>query len=458
MDYLDSTRNIHGKDVKLVIIFDGEFRRLEDLKSNPEFLNKYESLNPDFPKLDRQKYAQALYSKDFKEFAEYQKKETLKNRINGLKEEDASEEDINAALKQETLLKFWSKIRYFEQEVPFDEFRKTTISIFSKILFYIIENNPECLISDSLTIEIKLVKVKDMEFFFYYNHEASDLETACFYCSGLWFIQAIVMPFFVLQKTDFAYIEKFVMHEFTHHLDFVREYLVWDTRYNAKIKKVAKKRSAYNINYLYTSLFNLRQEGLADFNARKNSDKLDIDTQGIRAYNEKMIILSKTRLKKYSQTLYEERISTGDMSASGEYTMGRNMCLIIALCIAKKMKKPYIMIVNGLEQRGYYFSELNKYLNNNNRIYIKELHPDVISQAIREISPAVHYYFVRLYEGSCDELGIEEKNRIMTSRRFYALVKQAIQTYKDERKAKLSKSGFINTDDEVIIDERELKE
>jgi hypothetical protein len=459
MNSISTSRKIQGKDVTLIIIFDGEFRKLTELKSDPKFLEKYESLCPDFWKLDKQKYLQAAYSKDFKEFAAYQKRETLKNRIEGIKDEDLSKEEkskeLGEALKQETILKFWNKIKHFETEISFDEFKKTTLSIFSKILFYEIENNPSYIISDSLTIEIKLLHVKDMEFFFYYNHEASDLETACYYCSGLWFIQTIVMPFFMLGKTDFAHIERFIMHEFVHHLDFVKGYLVWDTKYNEKIKKVARKKSAYNINYLYTSLFNLRQEGLADFNARKNSDKLEIDMSGVKEYNEKMIILSKTRLKKYSQSLYEDKISTGNMSASGEYTMGRNMCLTIALATAKRMKKAYILIEsNGQTHRGYEFPELNKYLNHNTRIYISELHKDVIAQTMFDISPTVHYYFVKLYEGACDELNIEDKNRIMTSKKFYALVKQAIQTYKDERKQKLLKSGFIDTPTEVIIEDK----
>jgi|GEM_PF-1487625 hypothetical protein len=455
MDYISEKQIIRGKEVTLIIIFDGEFRKLSDLKADPKYMEKYSSVTPDFPKFDKQKYTQALYSKDFKEFAEYQKKEMIKAREEEFKE--MSKEEFEEEMKSETLFKFWRKIKYFEEEIPFIEFKKISLKIFSKILFYEIQNNPEYLISDSLTIEIKMSRVKDMEFFFYYNHEASDIETACYYCSGLWFIQSIVMPFFILQKTDFKYIEKFVMHEFTHHLDYVRGYLSWDTKYNEKMKKVAKKASAYNISYLYTSLFNLRQEGLAEFNSRKNSDKQEIDMKGIRQYNEKMIVLSKTRLKKYSEPLYEEGISTGNMSASGEYFTGRTMCLTIAMAIAKRMKKPYIILENGQTHRAYDFPELNKYINNNDRIFIKDLDKEIITTTVNEISPRVHYYFLKFYEGCCDELGIEEKNRIMTSRRFYALVDQAKRNYKEERKQKLNKGGFLETDTNIIIDENQLK-
>jgi hypothetical protein len=454
--YRGISRKINGKEVKLIVIFDGQFRKIdtEEAKQNLAFFEKYKEC-PDFLKFDRQRYTNALYSKDFKEFMEYQKKETLKANIQELKDNNATKEEIDEALKSETLFKFWKNIKYVENEISFDKFMDTTISIFGKILFYQIENNPEYVISDSLTIEIKMVKVKDMEFFFFYNHEASDIETACYYCSGLWFMQTIVMPFLIFQKVDFAFIERFVMHEFTHHLSFIKGYMVWDTKYQKKIKKFAKKKSAYNINYLYTSLFNLREEGLADFNARKNSNNLEIDMRGVKTYNENMVLLSKKRLKKYSQDFYEGTISTGDMTPSGEYTMGRNMCLIVAMAIAKKDKKPYSIIVNEQTHQGYDFQDLNKYLTMNTRILIKDLDKKVIDQAMGEIFPRVHYYFVKLYEGSCDELHIEEKNRIMTSRRFYKLVEQAIQTYKDERKQKLLKAGFINTPTDVVIDDKE---
>jgi len=245
------------------------------------------------------------------------------------------------------------------------------------------------------------------------------------------------------------------------------------TPYGQIVQKLAKRKSMYCLNYLYHSMFNLRQEGLADFATRINSQKIEINMTGVRAYNESMRELSTKRLKEEGSDLYEQKIGAGNSTPSGEYTNGRTMCVIIAMWIAKRDQKYYTLIEsNGVEHADYQFPDLNKYLNNNTIINIKGLNiPDgrdkyykdyikvkstwILPKTTNEIIPYTGKKFIKFYEGVCDDLGIKEENRIMTVKRFEDLVNKAIQIGKDYKKQRLEGQGFIYKDDhpETIVAE-----
>lgn len=85
---------------------------------------------------------------------------------------------------------------------------------------------------------------------------------------------------------------------------------------------------------------------------------------------------------------------------------------------------------------------MNSLLSKNKVIFVTGLSKDVIAEAIKLIQPTAHYFFVQLYEKACDYLSISENNRVMTSRRFYALKKRAIENAINARIARLKKRGF----------------
>ena len=55
----------------------------------------------------------------------------------------------------------------------------------------------------------------------------------------------------------------------------------------------------------------------------------------INLNNKNLHILSSLRKKSQAEDFYEKKISYGNLTLSGEYANGRNMCLTIALSIAK---------------------------------------------------------------------------------------------------------------------------
>ncbi|MGV8172255.1 MAG: hypothetical protein ACP5OA_06205 [Candidatus Woesearchaeota archaeon] len=465
MDSIRESTIIGGKEVTLVIIFDGEFSKLSELKADPKFMARYAEKDADYKEYDEKAYTWAEYAKDFRDFEKYQRHKGFS------KDEDERKTELD--------LKFYNKIKELQQ-IPFKTFKNITMSIFKKILFYEIEHNkehleykvktilennkPGYLTSDRLTIEIKLQHVIDRDFYFYYNYHASDIETACFYCSGLWFIQTIVAPFVFFDKIDFAYIERTLLHEFRHHLDFVNKWLVYDTKFEPIIRKFAKRKSMYGMLFLYKSLFNLREEGVADFSARINSDRYEYNMSGVKTYNNKLIELSNWKRENKSENFYEDIISTGNQTASGEYTMGRNMCITIAMYLAQKEKIPYTIIFPGnIAHSAYHFDgtvkkiinkkevdfdiRLNDWLKQGQTLYIKDLNKTILDKTKELIGPAKHFHFLRIYEGACDELGITEDNRIMTSKRFHKILQDAIHNYDEIKKKRLEEQGFIYLDD-----------
>jgi len=162
----------------------------------------------------------------------------------------------------------------------------------------------------------------------------------------------------------------------------MNNYLLFESRYSSKIRRFSQKKSNYSLNYLFNSLFNLREEGFADFMARKNSPKIDISMKGIKEYNRNLVKLVKMTRKAKAETFYEKKIGWENLTVSGEYTAGRNMCLFIALSLAKSKRLPYSLVVAGNKQEGYDFPLLDQYLARNKVIYIENLSSFVMNDAI----------------------------------------------------------------------------
>ena len=149
------------------------------------------------------------------------------------------------------------------------------------------------------------------------------------------------------------------------------------------------------------------------------------------------------RLKKESEPFYENKISTGNLTPSGEYSVGRTMCLTIAMAAAKKGKMPYRIKAGGKEYFGYEYRELDSMIGKNDFITVENIPRAALVQAQKLVSPTNHYYFLKLYENACKALGISEKNQAMTQRRFFALVKEAAKHAEEEKKRKMKSAGVV---------------
>jgi hypothetical protein len=306
------------------------------------------------------KYHERQYKKDFVDFSRYQKKQSLTGDVG------------------ETYFKFLknNELSY----ISYKSFREDCARLFSQVIFYLIKNNLHIIVSDTLSVQIRLIHNSDGSFS--YDDEVSDSENACFEGGGRWFLQAIAAPFTYTKKIDFSYIFRFFLHELTHFVDHMNNYLLFESRYSSKIRRFSQKKSNYSLNYLFNSLFNLREEGFADFMARKNSPKIDISMKGIKEYNRNLVKLVKMTRKAKAETFYEKKIGWENLTVSGEYTAGRNMCLFIALSLAKSKRLPYSLVVAGNKQEGYDFPLLDQYLARNKVIYIENLSSFVMNDAI----------------------------------------------------------------------------
>ncbi|MBI2105940.1 hypothetical protein HYT56_03830 [Candidatus Woesearchaeota archaeon] len=329
-------------------------------------------------------------------------------------------------------------------EIPYEYFIEYGPKLFSKVIFDMIRKGHDFIFSDELNIQISFRRVKDLEFYFETVDDAINAENACFIGAGIWFLINIVAPFFYFKKINASIIIRFFLHELTHYIDLVQDYFSWDKKYEGKIRNIVGRKSAYGINYLYNSLFNLREEGLAEFATRSQSPEIDVNGGAAKTYNSNLEKLAFIRYKKDASKFYFNNISHGNQTSTGEYSIGRNMCLFIALSIAKEINSSF-SIRTGKEKisGAKCYDLLDKDLSKGITFYVSDIPKEIINIAITKIKPTIHYYFLKEYEKACDVLEISEKNRAMTQRGFYKLVKKAKKASTKQTKKLIEKEGFV---------------
>ncbi len=386
-------------------------------------------------------YSERDYKNDFQEFVDYQKKLSLTGE-KGETDFRFWENKISLTTDVDKKdFKFW-EIKEFVP--PFDFFKKKSVDYLGKAVASILRANPKIIVSDELNLEIKVIRIKERSYYIESHDDLMTPEYACYSGAGIWFMQAIAAPLFYFNRVDFSYITRFFLHELQHFADNMKGYLQFDSKYADKIKRFSKKKSAYCLNYLYTTIFNLREEGYPDFVMRKEVGKMEINMEGVREYNRNLELLIKLRLKKDAEELFEKKIGWENMTASGEYACGRVMCLTIAMYVAKIKLKPCKISVGKEVFSGHDFPELDKIMSTNKIIYVSDFSNDVLQNAAALIEPSLGFHFIKLYEEACNYLGISEKNRVMTRDRFVFLQRKAMDFAAKERAKRLKKSGFVN--------------
>jgi len=343
--------------------------------------------------------------------------------------------------------------RFYKGKIPeisYEYFKSACVQHFSKIFFYMMSHpsNKSLILSSELNLQLNVMKSPAREWYFDENSEymPSDAENACYDVAGTWLIQNIVLPA-ALGRAEFTTIQRFIIHELVIYVDKVKGHYLLDVtnrlgHYAEKFSALTKKKSAYFLNCLYTSLFFLRQEGFADFYARKDTGRFDMNIDAVKTYNANLLKLSFMRKKAEAEKFYVNMIGWNNLTASSDFVMGRNMCVTIALAISKRMNKIYSITIGNKKIYSNEITSLDEILSNNHLIYIADIDPEAITAAITEIRPTVHYTFIQLYERACKELGISEKNMIMTRRRFYKIITDSIDRLKKEKIARLNSKGF----------------
>ncbi len=377
-------------------------------------------------------YSKSDFKKDLQEILDYQNRQGF----SADKAERAKEVDL----------------QFYKQKIPdisYDFFKQKSFEIFSKLFFYMMSSNKNIATSTEFNIQFKVTRIPNREVYFYYDEEAfpSDAENACFIMSGSWLLHTIVIPS-ALGTSNFSLIQRYMLHELTHHHDGITNNLKWGNQYEGKIRKLYTKHSAYFLNCLYTSLFNLREEGLADFIARKDSPIIDLNMSGVKIYNANLIKLSLLTRRVDSESFYFNELSTGNLTSSSEYVVGRNMCLTIAMALSKKAGKSFNVVISNQKFSSDKIN-LNDMLSKNKLIYIADIDKNIFNGTIEKVRPLAHYLFVHEYEIACKELCIKEENMIMTKRRFYTVITDSIKRLKKEKTLRLTSKGYKYVEPEL---------
>lgn len=388
-------------------------------------------------------YSEKDYKEDFEEFIRFQK------------EKNPRGEFVDYHLHH---------ITHFDY-IPYNYFMDYGSKLFSKAIFYLLKQRPEFILSDELNIQLKFKRIKNWDYSFESSEANLNEENACFYVAGAYFINNIVAPYFYLKSMEFSSVMRYFLHELTHYVDNVNKILDLEETYekpnkndmsdmkNKKIRKmnIIGRKSAYGIYCAYFSLFNLRAEGLAEFVTRSESPEIDIQKKAIYLYNENLKKLAFMRYQKDASLFYDNEIGYNNPTFSGENAVGRNMCLIIALWVAKEMKLKFCVRIGNEKFSGYEFKDLDKILSKEDIIYISKLDEKVIHEAVSRIRQTNHYYFLKIYEKACDHLGISDKNRAMTTRRFYHLVDGAKKASKARNRRLVKRDGFVYVESDIPL-------
>ena len=156
-----------------------------------------------------------------------------------------------------------------------------------------------------------------------------------------------------------------------------------------------------------------------------------------------------TTRRREAEAFYEKEISYRNLTPSNEYTMGRNMCLTIALALSKKGNIPFTVGIGDRKFNSKEVKDFNGLLKNNTILYIEDLDQKMFIATVEKVRPLAHYTFVKEYEDACKELGIHEENMIMTRRRFYNIITSSIARVKKEKTARLQSRGFKYVEDDI---------
>jgi hypothetical protein len=281
---------------------------------------------------------------------------------------------------------------------------------------------------DIFEIKINIKRIVDRSFYFEYEDNESDDGLAIYDGAGIWFLETIVAPMYYMNRIDYNIIARYFAHEITPYHDKLRGFFEISNKYIKQIRKITRERKIFTINYIYTSMENLRAEGYADFNARMNGPIQDINMDGVKIYNANLEKLGMYRSNYRAGLYYDKEIGFENLTPSSEYSNGRYMCLTIALYVAVLRKKSFQITVNNntissqdIDNNNY---NLNDIMSNNKIINIVNLDREVLKETLSIISTTNNDNFIKLYEQACNLLKIKDNNRVMTLKRYGQLIEK----------------------------------
>jgi hypothetical protein len=387
-------------------------------------------------------YSEKKYVQDFNDFVDYQ---TGKEKF----------EKDNAGKSKDGDLQFYRLKSY--PFIPYAQFLNTVSEVYTKVIFQILKEDSGIMVSDEDYFKITFILYRVANRNWYFNAgivegltakecakfkdnlDTDSVEHIDYVVAGVYLIQTIAAPWTYLRKIPYSHVWKYLVHELEHHKQFMMD----EFRLSEKIRARLKGREVgnypnYRVSYLFTTMYELLDEGVAEFVASQNRPRIKINRESIFQFRKDLETLITINGRKKTWEFYEENLSYGDLT-KGAYYCGRIMCFTIELAIAKIRNKPVLAYVGKQE---FPFGDMNAFMSKYDVFEIGSPEPSVFKEAYEAISKTKNKYreYINLYEWACKELGIRESNMVISYATYDEIKKKATKFYErytQEERAKM---------------------
>lgn len=373
-------------------------------------------------------YWRKYLQSDYQELIMYQqKKAKIENRLS----------DID--------LKFYHTIKQFP-EIPYDYFKETVRRFVLRVIYEVLRENPGIVTTttDTFEIQFKVSRNENREWYGSYDDSISDTEHAYIEYNGLWLLNTIVLPWLAFKRIDYKLLYRFFQHELSHHKDLMNKRYFVEDYAKQRIMPLSRHFGNYSLFYLYLTFENLRVEGLHEFSGKIYMQKIEVKMEYV--YNFRKLVEELIRIRELSEAEKFFEKNLGSISHQGIYYVGRLAAQTIALAVAKKEglgRQISLLLPNKKVEP---LNWLNSAMNSCSVFSITQIQVQAFEKAVVMIEARRYREFIRLYEWACNELGIEQKNRIVTYAWFDDLKKRATLWYESHRLRTVEERGYVPTE------------
>ncbi len=395
-------------------------------------------------------YQHSTYNKDFWELADYQKKKL----------------DVTTDLKFHNVKDLAA--------MPYPHFMELVERTMTLVIKKTLTDYPQAIVSQRGIFEVQIKIVRNENFEWYTNHEDSlaELNKVFIELNGLWLINNLAIPYqYKDKRVNFNLLYKFFVHEITHYIEKMKMKFRDEDYAREKHAGIIERNNNHALFYLYLAFENLRVEGFAEFREKSNMTSVQINMGWIRSFRPNLLEMIKHAEEEKAEEFFEAHFGAAAY-AGNAYYCGRVMCYTIGLAILRRMPGEVRHIEKGnreyflkkdrtkgfsilLGNKAFPITEIEKAMNSSTIFYATPLPEDIFKMAYNLISTTRYRQFIRLYEKACDDLGISEKNRVVTYAFFDRVKKEATNWHEKRRAARIKEKGFAATgsEEEEDIDE-----
>lgn len=378
-------------------------------------------------------YSEKDYKKDFKYFLNYQTRK------------------VKFSVPDDAEWKFYKLKKY--PYISYENFLKIISELVSKIVYQVLRVNPTIMVSDQNEFKVRFIlfRVPDKAWMmeedpkkelkgekalqFLEELEAEETEHADYVTAGSFLIQAIAAPWIYKKRIDYTYYYRYLAHELEHHKQTMANFYKFEDEVTKRLKIKVQKVPNYRITYVFLTMHQLLNEGIADFAMIANRPKMDIHMDWIYKFRKDLDSLTTMVGKNKVHKFWVENLAY-DTMMGGAYYCGKIMCFTIELAFAKRMnKQPLIYLQNGEE---FPLDAIDNVMSKQKVFYVGSPEYVIFKRAYDEITKYKYDYrkFMALYEWACKELDIRKRNMIMWYGFFDDLKKKATKFYEKYSKSK----------------------